>query len=749
MRGIPPDAIRNLCSTCSSLNLSADSFVVNGRDRLGSNRRQETGRGQYYLGTLAEIRRKGRLCPLCSLIIRSAQEQTKQDVSSISQHSTVTCHAQWQIDGREMNDTSTGEIIRARTRRIRLSWTNPDFQDAYIVLFTDHHWEDSNVFLGREAEQRCASVLLLKSWIGMCCESHGLTCNSEAGPGFHEMRSKPYFGVIDVHDMRLTSLPPDARYVALSYTWGPGDRFTTTSSKLRALRNDHGIKDALGEMPQAIRDAISLVRKLGERYIWVDSICIVQDSADWWNLNSKMMDQIYGNAYLTVCAADNPNASAGLMALDPSKRCFQQHVEECLPGLSLMVSHPAETYIQKSVWNSRAWTFQERLLSKRCLIFTDGRVYYQCRSTTMSEDIVEQRHAGWSIELVNAPLQILRDLRTQAPQVYNDCVRLYTLRSLTHQKDVLSAFNGVNNLIGDTLETGFVFGLPSSHFDWALLWEPRGPLTAFRRFMEGGSWVESRQFPSWSWCGWKGAVHYKPSTISGTNNNLHQWLMQHTWIVWYIRDGHGQLRQVWGKNRRSTDTRKLEPQWEGYPRAVTDDEPNIDDYGRVIRWPEKPRTHFESLLQEYPYDVAKAGLYAEPDPSQQDMRYLQFWTWSATFYLTEEDPSKRRYGLADSRGDWCGTVIVHTDASLLTGQDSTYHFIAISDAHRFSLEETDTWTYYIPKERDQSEWDLYYVLLITYDEHHIAERAGFGKVYKDAFANSCGAGPEWKEIILG
>lgn len=137
------------------------------------------------------------------------------------------------------------------------------------------------------------------------------------------MRSKPYFGVIDVHDMCLTSLPSNARYVALNYTWGPRDRFTTTSSKLRELRRHHGIKNAFDKIPQAVRDAIKLVRNLGERYVWVDSICIVQDSADWWKLHCKMIDQVYGNAHFRICTADNPNASAGLMALDPSKRRSQ------------------------------------------------------------------------------------------------------------------------------------------------------------------------------------------------------------------------------------------------------------------------------------------------------------------------------------------------------------------------------------------------------------------------------------------
>lgn len=72
-----------------------------------------------------------------------------------------------------------------------------------------------------------------------------------------------------------------------------------------------------------------------------------------------------------------------------------------------------------------------------------------------------------------------------------------------------------------------------------------------------------------------------------------------------------------------------------------------------------------------------------------------------------------------------------------------HEFIAISDALRFSDRECPIWTYYIPKEREESEWDVYYVLLIQY-RVDTWKRVGLGKVFKEAFAGS-----EWKEIILG
>ena len=77
-----------------------------------------------------------------------------------------------------------------------------------------------------------------------------------------------------------------------------------------------------------------------------------------------------------------------------------------------------------------------------------------------------------------------------------------------------------------------------------------------------------------------------------------------------------------------------------------------------------------------------------------------------------------------------------------------HEFIAISEAKEFAKEEYDSWMYYIPKEKEQSEWDLFNVLLIEVRDE-IAYRVGLGKVFKEAFENSCREEKQWKEIILG
>ena len=199
----------------------------------------------------------------------------------------------------------------------------------------------------------------------------------------------------------------------MSYTWGPGEPFKSSSTNFKKLHEKGGIQQFLDKIPRVIRDAITLVRSLGERYLWVDSLCIIQDSDQSLHLNTRLMDIVYGGAHLTICAADGVSVTdtgkgiagvgiagigvtddesatdangnlnieifeVGLKALSPSERTFTQHIDEYDPGyapsIELMVSYLAETLIKRSRWDTRAWTFQERMLSKRCLIFVDGRM---------------------------------------------------------------------------------------------------------------------------------------------------------------------------------------------------------------------------------------------------------------------------------------------------------------------------------------------------------------------------------------
>ena len=397
----------------------------------------------------------------------------------------------------------------------------------------------------------------------------------------------------------------------------------------------------------------------------------------------------------------------------------------------------------------------------------------------------------------------------------------------------------------------FIFGLPNSHFDLALLWEPAKAVKR-RTIKPRVGENHDEQFPSWSWCGWIGTnvqkhdsakMLYNPDMVDGCMSNVREWLTNHTWICWYIRDGHGNVRPLWDATRAEED-QSTETRWKGYKgcnpsylerrsrsMALVEDEtpfyreasPEIERVERALPLPRSPRpprdveyrydyvkprrrspcreADFEEerrernnvamtryfvqdrpescdafgrairsdiqgknqdqfclTLPENPFRVlaAEGGYRAEPDKEFPDQPVLQFWTWKTSLHVVPSssgNEKKNKGGLcrcdiADEVGDWCGSIVVDEDwIRKQHGRDPIFEFIAVSEARSFTEEECPVWTYYIPKERDESTWDLFFVLLVRYyPEKGVYERVALGKVFKAAFTLS---NDEWREILLG
>ena len=179
---------------------------------------------------------------------------------------------------------------------------------------------------------------------------------------------------------------------------------------------------------------------------------------------------------------------------------------------------------------------------------------------------------------------------------------------------------------------------------------------------------------------------------------------------------------------------------------------------------------FSITLRDYPYQVVKASYTSQPNSYEFPLLpILQFRTWHTWLTITKAatttttttttttntntntntstgtsdlGPGQSRCHVADGMGDWCGTVVVNT-RWLVEQRSSQQEFVAVSEARSFTLDECPEWTYYVPKEREQSEWDLFYVLLVRRRDEKW-ERVGLGKVFKEAFRDA-----RWKEVMLG
>jgi len=125
-----------------------------------------------------------------------------------------------------------------------------------------------------------------------------------------------------------------------------------------------------------------------------------------------------------------------------------------------MVTRPLGAVVNDPKWNTRAWAFQERVLSRRYLIFAEGGVYFQCRTTGISQDIYSDgQSGGWSLDRTSSPLRTLRELQQRRIWFYMKYISMYTGRRLIKPRDIFAAFEGISWLSGQRVaDTGGALG---------------------------------------------------------------------------------------------------------------------------------------------------------------------------------------------------------------------------------------------------------------------------------------------------
>ncbi|KAL8653527.1 MAG: hypothetical protein Q9226_003816 [Calogaya cf. arnoldii] len=357
---------------------------------------------------------------------------------------------------------------------------------------------------GQSIHLSLIDVDLVKGWYRECLDRN---CSSNALP--HKTGSLPKgFRVIDVQRYCIVDAEPGCQYIALSYVWGNVGGLQNLQRHRKDLEKDDAIRDRIEYLPNTIQDAISFTRSIGVRYLWVDSLCIVQDDLEDKMNQITATDQIYSSASLTLAATSGANANVGLSGTITRPRDFHQPIVR-LQGIYL-ANRPLvfERAVNHSVWNTRAWTFQERVMSPRTLYVAEQRCFFacQCRSVVLTEgtDTIENGISRKS-DLAEPDTSRMGDLLPSSQSIniltYNKLVEAYTSRFLSYPSDILNAFKGIEALLQPLFRGDLIYGLPRSELDYALLSQPKYSLTR-RLDLQTGTPL----FPSWSWVGWIGEV---------------------------------------------------------------------------------------------------------------------------------------------------------------------------------------------------------------------------------------------------
>ncbi|KAK8212713.1 heterokaryon incompatibility protein-domain-containing protein [Phyllosticta capitalensis] len=325
----------------------------------------------------------------------------------------------------------------------------------------------------------------------------------------------------DIKLQDFSSISPDTsiEYAALSYCWG-GHQPECITTPETLNRNLHHIWD----LPQTFRDAVKVTRGLGLKYLWIDSICIIQGDENDWRREAGRMFDVYRGSKVTLAAVFGEDSRSGLRTTTIKQQT------RLVANLTLGKStYPLYFRPHHYLWNPktgqhthelshntplliRAWAYQERILSPRVLFFTESEVIFQCACEVKCE--CGSAIDGWKTELIadDKKMETIQGLSHEEyfteylfkiQQTWRRLVAWdYSILDLTDRRDKLAALGAIAEQF-QRVRPGsrYLAGLWSNYLLDDLMWTSNCHYDMEK---------PDRPFslPTWSWASMRGRVVY-------------------------------------------------------------------------------------------------------------------------------------------------------------------------------------------------------------------------------------------------
>src|SRR3569833_216882 len=311
------------------------------------------------------------------------------------------------------------------------------------------------------------------------------------------------------------SPPPGAKYMSLSHCWGSQPTLKLTTASLGSLTR--GIP--LAELPRTYLDAALVDRELGVGYLWIDSLCINQDSMEDWQREAGQMSKVYQNTYCNIAALDARDSHGGLFAMrDPAiiEPFLVQSSWTNGPRFHWLAKFRAKMSdmqedIASAPVHQRAWVLQERMLAPRTLHYGNRMIFWECRQSFASENTppVSSSNLWYNVGLVAVPDS--PDLTAASIlDKWADIIERYNGCGMTFMSDRLVAISGLAKETHKALgycksrpDASYLAGLWRCRLEEQLLWyaspldtlKPRP--TEYRAPTWSWASIDSRAVPYW------------------------------------------------------------------------------------------------------------------------------------------------------------------------------------------------------------------------------------------------------------
>ena len=228
---------------------------------------------------------------------------------------------------------------------------------------------------------------LIREWLGLCLHKHGDACFSPSGEPILKIRLRDIQkqAIVEFPCSESTEIPP---YIALSWVWGSKKAQSGLTSDCAPNAAKNGFLKSF-RLPLAVEDLRNLLERLGERFLWVDLLCVVQDNEADKQWYIPRMGAIYSGSLFTVVANGINSSQDGLPCVRPDARLTSQitcdidgvTLISCLEPKFMFCSDPqAVSKFRKDdivpPWETRGWTLQERLLARQHLVIGWRQIYW-------------------------------------------------------------------------------------------------------------------------------------------------------------------------------------------------------------------------------------------------------------------------------------------------------------------------------------------------------------------------------------
>ena len=337
-------------------------------------------------------------------------------------------------------------------------------------------------------------------------------------------------------DVRLVSLNlklehSETEYITLSHCWGFHSEHPITTRKDSLEQRMRRI--TFDDLSRTFQDAVRITRNLDQRYLWIDSLCIIQDDKEDWVREAAAMAKVYSGSLCTLSALNSKNSNEGCrlgvsgrfshsryLDLDFSLRRVRIFMEEPVGWHSEYGDDPYRHEGHgRNPLRQRAWTLQERELSIRNIHFGPNLLLWECKEKKGSNQLpwhekkLEDDFQPWPIR--NSPSESLGlDGPVSLRERWYELMEDYSSRSLTKEEDKLPALSGLASKFQEHFPAGqYLAGLWSNHLPAALLWKVihRAPLA--RSCNDKTYRPMSYVAPSWSWASIYGEITYESQRL--------------------------------------------------------------------------------------------------------------------------------------------------------------------------------------------------------------------------------------------